>query len=293
MHIHAKVIAMIMLMSAIVASMSCASEIGTLHATVQSDGWSAQPITINQRYTNDATRDHASGVPIGDDGYYLHILTSANYWDYSDAVTFVYSFVKHPWGHTWLILEGPRSRLECGHSGNYGVLRPRYHDGVIQKIKDKEPNPIAYLWETMLDGQFEIGNPGYDPTYVWRMPITGRAHHRIHEYVMKREYRKFNLTTYNCGELVTQAAMLAGINLSSQMRITFPDQGDIQGHHLRVWTNPKYGTFELRSMDVLELELRHLARLGIGEDGTAKYRHAKPYQQLKRLDHPQQNALPE
>lgn len=284
---------MIILLMATAMLSGCAREITTLYATTQNDGWGAQPIAVNHRFTADATRDPVSGIPVGEEGYFLHVLTSANYWDYGDAVAFVYSFVKHPWGHTWLILEGPQSRLECGHCGNYGVMQPRYHDGVIQKIKDGDPNPIAYLWETMEDGQFELGNPGYDPTYAWRLPITKQAHARIHQYILSREYKKFSLSAHNCGEMVTEAASLAGVNLSSQVRITFPDQGDIQGHHLRVWTDPQYGAFVLRSMDLLELDLRHLARLGIGTDATAIYRAKKPYQPLTRLDHPAQMQRPQ
>ncbi len=263
----------------------CTREIPTLVSAMQADGWSAQPVMINHRFTSDAQLNTA-GIPAGDEGYHLHVLTCANYWDYTNTQTFIKSFVKRPLGHAWLILEGPQSRLECGHSGNYGDLMPRYHEGVIQRIRDGDPDPIAYLWQTMNDGQFESGNPGYDPTYAWRLPITSAAHDRIHDYIMKREYQRFSLSTYNCGEMVTQAAALAGINLGSQTRITFPNHGTVHGHHLRVWTDPKYGSFEIRSIDVLELDLRHLTRMGVGSDVTAAYLAARPYQPRQRVDHP-------
>jgi len=35
-----------------------------------------------------------------------------------------------------------------------------------------DPNPIAYVWQTMSDGQFQIGKPPRPPTFVWRLPIT-------------------------------------------------------------------------------------------------------------------------
>lgn len=268
----------------------CASEIPPLIASTQPDGWTAQPIAINNRFTADATRDPISGAPVGDPGYYLSVLTSANYWDYSNSQSFVTSFIKHPWGHTWIILESPNSRRECGHSGNYGVMQPHYHEGVIQGVRDGDPNPIAYLWKTMDDGQYEAGNPGDDPTFVWRVPITMRAFERIDEYILNREYTKFSLSTHNCGDMVTHVASLAGVNLASMVRITFPSEGDVQGHHLRVWTDPKYGTFEIRSIDLLELDLRHLVRLGIGSDVTAAYLASKPYQPLKRSDAPETHA---
>jgi hypothetical protein len=83
-------------------------------------------------------------------------------------VSFFRSFVKHPHGHAWFILESPHDRLEGGHAGNFGENKPRYHEGVIQHIKDGDPNPIMYIWKTLDDGQFESGNPGYDPTFAWR-----------------------------------------------------------------------------------------------------------------------------
>lgn len=276
---------MLMIAAAGVAP-GCAQQIPTLFSPMQADGWSAQPIAVNSRFTPDAVLDPVSGTPVGDEGFYLYVLTSANYWDYRDTQSFVVSFIKHPSGHSWMILESPRDRLECGHTGNFGLMQPRYHDGVIQRIRDDDPNPIAYIWQTMSDGQFEMGNPGREPTFVWRIPITRDAHERIYDYTMNRKYDRFSLSTYNCGEMVTQAAALAGVNLTSLVRITFPAEGKIKGHTLRVWTDPKYSAFEIRSIDVLEVDLRQLARMGIGSDATADYRKTKPYQPLVRLDHP-------
>lgn len=264
----------------------CAGPAAALFSPTRADGWGAQPIAINHRFTPDAALDPATGAPVGDEGYYLHVLISANDWDFRDSQSFVVSFIKHPAGHTWLILESPEQRLEYGHAGNYGVLQPRYHEGVIQRLRDGDANPIAYIWQTMPDGQFEVGNPGHDPTFVWRMPITRRAYQRIHKYTMDRKYDQFSLSTYNCGELVTKAAALAGINLTSMTRLTFPSKGQVQGHNLLVWTDPRYRVFEIRSMDVLEADLRHLARLGIGSDATAEYLASKPYPPLRKFDSP-------
>jgi hypothetical protein len=86
--------------------------------------------------------------------------------------------------------------------------------------------------------------------------------------------------------MVTQAASLAGVNLASVIRITFPATNELHGHTLRLWTDPKYGVFEVRSFDVLELDLRYLAELGIGHDATADYRSSKPYEPLRRVQHP-------
>lgn len=281
---HVRLLIVLLLCACVTAG--CAGPDAALFSPTRADGWSAQPIAVNHRFTPDATLDPTTATPVGDEGYYLHVLTSANDWDFRDSQSFIVSFIKHPAGHTWLILESPEQRLEFGHSGNYGVTQPRYHEGVIQRLRDADPNPIAYLWRTMPDGQFEVGNPGHEPTFVWRMPITRHAYQRINEYIMSRKYDQFSLSTYNCGELVTEAAALAGINLTSVIRLTFPPRGQVQGHNLLVWTDPQYRVFEIRSMDVLEADLRHLARLSIGSDATAEYLASKPYPPLRRLDTP-------
>jgi len=108
---------------------------------------------------------------VGDEGYYLYILTEAANWDYSHTTALLYSIWQRPWGHSWLILESPRDRLECGHTGDLGKTTPRYHDGVFERIRNGDPNPIAYLWEMRSDGKFQIGNPNRPPTFVWRMPL--------------------------------------------------------------------------------------------------------------------------
>jgi hypothetical protein len=276
----------IMLITAAGALTGCARQSPTLFAAPQADGWSATPMAINNRFTEHAALAPDSGTPIGDEGYSLTILTVANDWNYRDSHSFFRSFVKHPHGHAWLILESPHERIEGGHAGNYGEKKPRYHEGVIQHIKDGDPNPITYIWKTLDDGQFESGNPGYDPTFAWRLPLTQAGYHRIHDYIMNRDYTRFCLRTHNCGEMVTQAASLAGVNLASVIRITLPATNELHGHTLRLWTDPKYSTFDVRSFDVLELDLRTLAKLGIGRDATADYRADKPYERLRRVDHP-------
>jgi len=103
-----------------------------------------------------ADLDPAVGTPIGDKGYFLYILTDASNWDYSDTTSLLFSIWRQPWAHSWLILESPEGRLECGHTGDLGETKPRFHAGVFKRIRDGHPDPIAYLWEMMSDGRFQI-----------------------------------------------------------------------------------------------------------------------------------------
>jgi hypothetical protein len=243
----------------------------SLYAPMQADGYSAQPIGIECRFAPDADLDPATKTPVGDEGYYLYILNEAADWDYSGAASLVFTIWMRPWAHSWLMLESPRDRLEFGHTGDLGITKPRYHEGVFKKIREGNPNPIAYLWQTMADGQFQIGKPNRPPTFVWRMPITQRRYQLIHEYVMQRKYEQFGLRTNNCTDLVAEVAALAGINLIHRIRLTGPQEVKIWGRPRRVWTDPQYRILEYSTPEVLDADLRQLARLGIGSDVTQWY----------------------
>jgi len=243
------------------------------YAPLQPDGWSAQPISVPCRFVPDADLDPDTGVPVGDDGYYLYISLDAGDWDYSTTLSFIYSFWRNPGGHSWIILESPQNRVEYGHNGNFGLERPRYQEHVYQRVLDREPDPFAYLWETMSDGRLEIGRPDRTPTFVWRMPITKRRHQLIHEYVMNRTYDLFGVRNNNCVDMVTDAAALAGINLIHRLRLTIPKNMPVS--KTPGWTDPKYRVLEFSTPDVLQLDLRQLARFGIGNDVTEWYLNLK------------------
>jgi hypothetical protein len=246
-----------------------------LHAPMQSDGWSAQPFVIVGRFAPDADLDPATGTPMGDDGYFLYVLTEAANWDFSEASSLLLSIWLRPWAHAWIILESPRNRLEGGHTGDFGLERPRYHEGVRQRDRDGDPNPIAYLWQTMSDGQFQKGKPNRPPTFVWRMPITRRRYQLIYEFMVQRKYDQFGVRSNNCTDMVVEAAALAGINLSHRIRLSLPRETKVWGRTRRVWTDPQFRILEFSTPEVLEPDLRHLAQMGIGSDATEWYRALK------------------
>jgi hypothetical protein len=246
-----------------------------LHAPMQSDGWSAQPIVIAWRFAPDADLDPATGTPVGEDGYFLYVLTEAANWDFSKATSLLLSIWLRPWAHAWIILESPQNRLEGGHTGDFGLERPRYHEGVSRRGRDGDPNPIAYLWQTMADGQFQKGKPNRPPTFVWRMPITRRRYQLIYEYVVQRNYDQFGVRTNNCTDMVVEAAALAGINLNHRIHLTLAPEMKVWGRTRRVWTDPQFRILEFSTPEVLESDLRQLARMGIGSDATEWYRGLK------------------
>lgn len=242
-----------------------------LQTPLQYDGWSAQPIGVMCRFAPDADLDPATVTPVGDEGYYLYILNESANWDFSASGPLVFAIWMRPWAHSWLMLESPRERLEFGHTGDFGLEVPRYHEGMMQLGQSGDPNPVAYLWRTMSDGQLQIGKPNRPPTFVWRMPITQRRHQAIQEYMQKRTYVQFGIRSDNCTDMATETAALAGINLIHRMRLTVPEEVKFPGRTLRLWTDPKYRIVEFSTPEVLEADLRQLSRLGIGSDVTEWY----------------------
>jgi len=238
---------------------------------MQPDGWSVQPFAITRRFAPDADLDPDTGTPVGDEGYYLYILNEAAKWDYSSTRSLLFSIWQRPWGHSWLILESPQDRLECGHTGDLGHSKLRYHDGVFQRIREGNPDPIAYLWQTRSDGQFQTGKPNRPPTFVWKIPITRLKYKVIYDYVMQRKYDQFGVRSHNCTDMVVETAELAGINLIHRIRLFLPTETDVWFRMRRVWTDPQYRILDYSTPDVLETDLRQLTNLGIGSDVTKWY----------------------
>jgi hypothetical protein len=71
--------------------------------------------------------------------------------------------------------------------------------------------------------------------------------------------------------MVIEVAALAGINLTHRIRLTLPPETEVWGQMRHVWTDPQYRILEYGSPDVLEVDLRQLAKLGIGSDVTEWY----------------------
>jgi hypothetical protein len=249
----------------------CARRTPRIFAPMQPDGWSVQPFAIRCRFTPDADLYPDTGTPVGDEGYYLYILNEAAKWDYSSTRSLLFSIWQRPWGHSWLILESPRDRLECGHTGDLGQSKLRYHDGVFQRIREGNPDPIAYLWQTRFDGQLQTGKPNRPPTFVWKIPIMRLKHKLIYDYVMQRKYDQFGVRSHNCTDMVVETAALAGINLIHRIRLFLPTETDVWFRMRRVWTDPQYRILDYSTPDVLETDLRQLTNLGIGRDVTKWY----------------------
>ena len=92
---------------------------------------------------------------------------------------------------------------------------------------------------------------------------------------MRRTYEQFGVRTNNCTDMVAETAALAGVNLSHRIRLSLPPEMKVWGRTKRVWTDPQFRILEFSTPEVLELDLRQLAQMGIGSDATEWYRALK------------------
>jgi hypothetical protein len=88
---------------------------------------------------------------------------------------------------------------------------------------------------------------------------------------MRRKYDQFGLRSNNCTDMVAEIAAMAGINLIHRIRLTLPSETKFLGKKARIWTDPQYRILEFSTPEVLEVDLRQLARMGIGSDVTGWY----------------------
>jgi len=265
------------LLAALCASAGCARPPGMLDADWQSSF--AEVIRPETALPDAADVEPGSGRLKGDAGYRLYVLTDAVGLDFTSPERFLETLHKHPngrkddhtVGHCWLILARPGGLMECGHTGEFGIVRPTYYRGISRRVRDGEPDPISYLWEAMPDGQFHRGPGIHKPTFVLRLPITRARHEAIYAYIDGYEYGSFRLTDHACTDFVAGAAALAGVNLAHRVRLTIPEEVTLRGRRVRLRTGKKYETISVSSPDLLEADLRRLAAEGVGEDATRWY----------------------
>jgi hypothetical protein len=165
---------------------------------MQSDGWSAQPVVIHPRFAADADLDPATGTPVGDEGYFLYVLTESANWDFSEATSLALSIWLRPWAHAWIILESPRNRIEVGHTGDFGLEKPRYHEGVMQRVRG---DLIDRFCGRRVRWPIQMGKPKPPRSSgECRLPTTVSA---MYEYVAA-DVRAVRREDLNCTDMVAR-----------------------------------------------------------------------------------------
>ena len=211
---------------------------------------------------------------------FLVILVDAKGIDYSTAQTFLQTMHKHPRGnkqdrsagHAWLILSGPLTWTECGHTGEFGLDQPDYGDSILAALARKDPNPVACLWRDLQDGCKEYGSGGHQPTAAVRFDLTASQHEAIRDFVNSYDYRSFSVRDRVCTHFVSRAAALAGVELGHLVTLNIPRQTSFQGKTVTWWTDSKFSRISFGSPDVLEKSLQLAIKHGLGQDVLKQYR---------------------
>ncbi|MEM1282685.1 MAG: hypothetical protein AAGG81_03945 [Chlamydiota bacterium] len=213
--------------------------------------------------------------------YFLIILVDARHLDYSNSQRFLQTFTKHPAngskeanvGHAWIYLKGKDSVIEGGHTGEYGVIRPRYVDGIMQLVSESDRNPIRYLWESLDDGVFQKGAGGHTPSYAAKFNITQEQYHAILSYIHPNRYlyRNYSLTGRQCTSFVSQVAALADIDIDTDVTMQILPNAKISCCSLPLWEDARYASITFASPDILEKNLIEKVKKGEAECAISWY----------------------
>lgn len=223
--------------------------------------------------------------------FFIVFLVDACHLDYSDNRSFFKTVAKHPSngnkngsvGHAWIylqgIIDGEDVFLEGGHSGELGIVQPKYFEGLInyfeygyanpserqKKCPRYEPNPIKYLWESQHDGFFQWGAGNHQPTFAAKVDLTQKQFFQILYFVQSYCFSDYSLIGNQCSSFVAQIASLAGLDLECEVTIAISPSIYMAGQNLRLWTDPGYSQLTVSSPDILECSLMRAVREGRAE----------------------------
>lgn len=235
---------------------------------------------------------------------FLVILVNARQLDYSSGHNLFKTMAKHPSdgskngdvGHAWIYLQGDMNGsafyVEGGHSGELGIVRPKYFEGVMnyhdygysdptdEEMKNPryEPNPIKYLWASPKDGFFQEGSGGHTPTYAIKIDIDKAKFNEILRFInpVNYDYKDYAITRNQCSSFVTQVSALAGLNLADKVTIHINSKVRIFGKDYHLWTDSQYSTITFSSPDILQESMKDAVKKGIAEEATHWYKKKNP-----------------
>jgi hypothetical protein len=209
-----------------------------------------------------------------DSEYFLIVLTRSVNMNFDDPNPFYASITARTEGsvgHAWILLGNGTHYIECGHTGEFGEVKLRYHEGIKKAIKDKKKNPISYLWEDMKDGKYEEYYMNEKPTCAARFELTEQEYNKIYEYINTYDYKSFSITKSCCTFFAVNACALVGIQLGHLAKINIPKYYIVNGNKYNLWEDNKYSVVSVGTPDVLEKSLKIAIKNGLGKDVTDWY----------------------
>jgi hypothetical protein len=239
-----------------------------------------------------AQKDPAAAVPAATDNCFLVIMADANGIDYSTAETFLSTMYRHPRGnkqersvgHSWMILKGPLTWLECGHTGKLGLDQPASEESIVSALNRGDPNPVAAFWLRATNGSLELSSGGHVPSVAVQFQLSTGQYEAIRSFVDNYDYKTFCVRDRVCTDFVTQAAALAGITLGHRVTMNLPSQTPFLGRTVTWWTDPRYSLLTAGSPDVLEKSLKLAVAKGLGKNVLPQYRKPNLAPHSKNLE---------
>lgn len=228
---------------------------------------------------------------------FLVILVAARHLDYRDFNHLLYTIAKHPSdgskngdvGHAWIYLQGEIEGsficIEGGHSGELGIIQPKYLDGIMNYVEfgsvvyqpggrlTYEPNPIRYLWEPQRDGFFQVGSGGHIPTCAAKIPITQQQLEQIVQFISTYPYHEYRLLDQQCAGYVARIAAIAELSLAHTVVLEIPSVVYFKGEAIRLWEDEKYRSLMLSTPDCLERSLWNAIKEGKASHAMGWYKH--------------------
>lgn len=220
--------------------------------------------------------------------YFLVLLVDARQLNYANNQAFFQSMVKHPSdgsknsdvGHAWIYLRGSINgqpvELEGGLSGETGVTRLKYFEGVAQLIEKGDPNPIKYLWTSLNDGYYEEGSGRHLPTYAIKIDLTEEQFFSILNFVEGYTFNHYSLTKHQCCSFVQEVARQAGLELQTHLTMTIQKTLKLGKYTTPLWQNPLYSTITFPCPEVLEASMKLAVSQGKAQPATQWYLQTHP-----------------
>lgn len=253
---------------------------------ITSCSWRPQSLHYQEQYKHLSLQLKEKAISIEPTEHFIIFLVDAKHLDYTNSQTFLKTFTKHPStgskecnvGHAWIYLKGVDKNnksivIEGGHSGELGVSKLRYVDGISLLAQNNNRDPISYLWEPLDDGFFQQGNGGHNPTFAVKINLTKQQFWDVYTFIHPKNYpyKEYSLTARQCASFITQIAALLDISIESEITLPINQYAYFLGQKIPLWTDPRYSEITFSSPDIIEKSLLELVSKGYAEPAKNWY----------------------
>ena len=215
-------------------------------------------------------------------------------YDYSSGEAFIKSMAKRASkkaegvGHSWVRLEDVRYNIvsEGGHSGENGdrgkngkitnsnfltyakgvaylAFMPPTAPSPLKDIPEADPaNPARWLWYIYEDGEWKRDSGGHTKVdSELSVSISKEQYDAIKAKIDAFDsdeslLRNYGLTGNQCTSTAASLADMAGVHIDPYVQLNIPSSATLDGHELRLWTDPKYSSIRFAIPEKMEQELK-------------------------------------